>query len=117
MKGRINYLAQNTPKPASSCRPLRCTFGLTNGGREKMQFGRIYGVSLIVLGILLCVLQFVRYAAQPKNEVNPSQAVRKEEHLSSSLPGIIGAGSLAAGIALFVTARRKDEPNPKYKVK
>jgi hypothetical protein len=82
-----------------------------------MQFGRIYGVSLIVLGILLCVLQFVRYAAQPKNEVNPSQAVRKEEHLSSSLPGIIGAGSLAAGIALFVTARRKDEPNPKYKVK
>jgi hypothetical protein len=42
------------------CRPLRCAFSLTNGGREEMQFGRIYGISLIVLGILLCV-QFVRY--------------------------------------------------------
>jgi hypothetical protein len=33
------------------------------------------------------------------------------------LPGIVGAGSLVAGIALFVTARRRDEPDPKNQVK
>jgi len=81
-----------------------------------MQFGRIYGVGLIVLGIVLCLLQFVRYAAGPKKEVS-AQAVPKEQHVTSSLPGIIGAGSLGVGIALFVTAQRKDEPNPKYRVK
>ena len=81
-----------------------------------MQFGRIYGVGLMVLGIVLCLLQFVRYAAQPKKEVNSAQAVLKEQHLTS-LPGIVGAGSLGLGIALFVTARRKDEPTPNYRVK
>jgi hypothetical protein len=67
-----------------------------------MRFGKIYGIGLIVLGLVLCVLQFVNYAAQ----VGPT-------HLTSSLPGIIGAGSLVAGIALFITARRKDEADPK----
>jgi hypothetical protein len=80
-----------------------------------MQFGRTYGVGIIVLGIALCVLQFVRYAAQPKSD--SAEAVAKEQTVISALPGIVGAGSLVAGIALFVTARRKDEPTPKYKVK
>ena len=86
-----------------------------------MQFGRTYGIGLIALGIALCVLQFVHYMAPPKNEVSPAQTeartVAKTEYVTSSLPGIVGAGSLVAGIALFITARRKDEPNPKYKVK
>lgn len=74
-------------------------------------------MGLIVLGIALCVLQFVRYAAQPKRELNPAPAISREQHVTSSLPGIVGAGSLGVGIVLFVTARRKDEPNPKYRVK
>lgn len=82
-----------------------------------MQFGRVYGMGLIVLGIILCLLQFVRYAGQPKTNVNPSHTEEKSVHIVSSFPGIVGAGSLAAGIALFITARRKDEPDPKYKVK
>jgi hypothetical protein len=69
-----------------------------------MQFGRIYGIGLIILGFVLCGLQFVQY-------MTPTQ------HVTSSLPGIIGAGSLVVGIAVFITARRKDEPDPKYKVK
>ena len=82
-----------------------------------MQFGRTYGISLIILGIILCLLQFVRYAAGPKKEVNSAQAVPKDQHVTSSLPGIAGAGSLGLGIALFVTARRRDEPQPKYRAK
>jgi nitrate reductase gamma subunit len=82
-----------------------------------MQFGRIYGIGLIVLGIILCLLQFVRYAAQPKTDVNPAHTEKESAHIVSSFPGIVGAGSLVAGIALLVTARRKDEPDPRYKVK
>jgi hypothetical protein len=37
--------------------------------------------------------------------------------MTNSLPGMVGAGSLGLGIALFVTARRKDEPQPKYRAK
>src|SRR5260370_26251371 len=77
----------------------------------KMQFGRIYGIGLTILGIVLCVLQFVMYMTPRQKEVNPAQTetrtVTKTEHVTSSLPGIIGAGSLVAGIALFVTARRR----------
>ena len=85
-----------------------------------MRFGRIYGIGRIVLGLVLLVLQFVHHLTPPK-EVGPTQTetrtLKNTQHLTSSCPGIIGAGSLVGGIALFVTARRKDEPNPKYKMK
>jgi protein-S-isoprenylcysteine O-methyltransferase Ste14 len=77
-----------------------------------MQFGRIDGIGLIVLGLVLLVFQFVHYMT-PAKEVGPTQTetetrtVRNTQHLTSSWPGIIGAGSLVAGIALFITARRK----------
>jgi hypothetical protein len=68
----------------------------------KMQFGRIYGIGLIVLGLVL-LAQFVRYMTPPK-EVGPTQTetrtVKNTQHLTSSWPGLIGAGSLVAGIAL-----------------
>ena len=77
-----------------------------------MQFGRIYGIGLIVLGIVLLALQFVHYMTPPK-EVGPTQTetrpVKNTQHLTSSWPGFIGAGSLVAGIALFITARRRDD--------
>jgi len=86
-----------------------------------MQFGRIYGIGLIGLGILLCIFQVILYMAPPKKEVGPAQTetttAAKPERVTSSLPGIIGAGSLGIGIVLFVTARRKDEPEPKHAVK
>jgi hypothetical protein len=86
----------------------------------KMQFGRIYGIGLIVLGIVLLALQFVHYMTLPK-EVGPTQTetrtVKNTQHLTSSWPGFIGAGSLVAGIALFVTSRRKDEPNEHRRAK
>jgi len=86
----------------------------------KMQFGRIYGIGLIVLGLVLLVSQFVHYMT-PLKELGPTQTetrtVKNTQHLTSSWPGFIGAGSLVTGIALFITARRKDEPDSKSKVK
>jgi hypothetical protein len=85
-----------------------------------MRFGRLYGVVLIVLGLVLLVLQFVHYMT-PLKEVGPTQTetrtVKNTQHLTSSWPGFIGAGSLVAGIALFVTSRRKDEPNEHRRAK
>ena len=82
-----------------------------------MQFGRTYGIGLMILGILLCSFQIVRYMAPPQEPVPQEPRTAKTEHVTSSLPGIIGAGSLVAGMALFITARRKDEPDPKHAVK
>jgi hypothetical protein len=86
----------------------------------KMHFGRTYGTGLMIPGIVLLAFQFVHYMAPPKREIGPDQTetrtVRNTQHVTSSLPGIVGAGSLVAGIALFITARRKDEPDSKYKV-
>ena len=86
-----------------------------------MQFGRLYGSCLILLGIILCVLQAVRYIAPPNKDTAPSptetRTVTRTEHVATSLPAIVGVGSLLAGIALFATARRKDEPDPQHQVK
>ena len=82
-----------------------------------MQFGRTFGFALMVLGLILCTLQLMWYGVPLRKPSNAAPTVSTELHVTSSLPGIVGAGSLVIGIALFVTARRRDEPNPKYKVK
>ena len=82
-----------------------------------MQFGKISGLGLIVLGILLCGLQFVQYVTPLKGPAPPEQSMTRPEHKTNSLPGIIGAGSFVLGIVLLATARRKDEPDPKHAIK
>ena len=86
-----------------------------------MQFGRTYGIALMVLGMFLCVFQAIQYMAPPKKEAAPAQTgmptATKTEHVTSALPGILGAASFVVGIALFVTARRRDEPAPEHKVR
>ena len=86
-----------------------------------MQFGRIYGLGLIILGIILCAFQFaVPYMSPPKTVDAEQTQTRREtqaDHVRSSVPGIVGTAAFIAGIALLATARRKDEPESKYKVK
>ena len=86
-----------------------------------MQFGRLVGAGLIVLGLILCALQFLPHLAPPNKEAVSTQTETRTapnpEHHTTSLPGIVGAASLLAGIALFATARRKDEPPPQHQVK
>jgi hypothetical protein len=81
-----------------------------------MQFGRICGLALVVLGIILCGLQAVLVVA-PKMNRQANKVTSNAEHRSNPLPGIVGAGSLVAGIAMLATARRRDEPEPKHAVK
>jgi nitrate reductase gamma subunit len=82
-----------------------------------MQFGRISGVALMVLGILLCGLQFVQSMTPPKSPAAADSSIARPEHKTSALPGIIGGASLVAGIVLLATGRRRDEPEAKHAVK
>jgi hypothetical protein len=82
-----------------------------------MQFGKISGLGLIVLGILLCGLQFIQWTLPAKPAAPSDRSMAQPEHKTTSLPGIIGTGSLVGGIVLLATARRKDEPEPKHAVK
>ena len=73
-----------------------------------MQFGGLYGTGLMILGIILCVFQFIQYTSSNKERLAQTETrpVRPEP-VRSSLPGIVGAASLVGGFALFVTARRR----------
>ena len=83
-----------------------------------MQFGRISGVALIILGIVLCGLQAVLVLTPKKDRQAPeTTAMTNTEQRTTPLPGVVGAGSLLAGIAILATARRRDEPERKYAVK
>ena len=81
-----------------------------------MQFGRVMGLSLIAIGILLLVLQGVLFLSS--SSVNPAPSTPPtQKHQPSPLPGAAGLGALVLGAVLFRTARRRDEPDPKHAVK
>ena len=87
-----------------------------------MQFGRIHGVALIILGLILIGLQlnlaFANRSQVP--QVGQPSAVTVQPHDANRfgpLAGVIGAASLVAGIAVFVTARRRDEPDSAHRVR
>jgi hypothetical protein len=83
-----------------------------------MQFGRIHGVALAVLGAILLGVQAMLYLTSPKvlNGTNAS-SVPAIERKTSPVAGILGLGSLIAGVAIFATRRRADEPEAKHAVK
>ena len=81
-----------------------------------MQFGRMMGVGLLVVGMLLLVFQGIIFLSSPS--VNPSPSTPPaQQSKTSSLPGIVGLAALAVGAVLFLTGRRQDEPEPKHAVK
>jgi len=87
-----------------------------------MQFGRLHGIALAVLGLLLISVQIV-FAFAGSTDINPaahpasSAVTAQQSHHLSPLAGIIGAASLVTGLAIFATARRRDEPEPQHAVK
>jgi len=88
-----------------------------------MQFGRIHGIALIVLGITLMGVQLnFMMASTNKNEVaQPAPSTvsepRRDTYRFNPLPGILGMWSLLTGVVVFATARRRDEPDPEHRVR
>jgi hypothetical protein len=82
-----------------------------------MQFGRIHGIALAILGIVLLGIQTVYYM-MPTNVISgPTAVSRTAHHAVNPIFGIIGLISLVVGAAIIATASRRDEPDRKNAVK
>jgi hypothetical protein len=83
-----------------------------------MQFGRIHGVALAVLGAILLSIQAMLYMAPNQVVSGPTESsIPKIEPKTNPVTGILGIVSLVAGVAIFATGRRADEPESKHAVK
>jgi nitrate reductase gamma subunit len=82
-----------------------------------MQFGRIHGLALATLGIILLGLQ-VMFFMTPNNARGAAQSsALKVEHRTIPVAGILGVVLLIAGAGIFITRRNADEPEKQYAVK
>jgi len=83
-----------------------------------MQFGKIHGVALAVLGAILLGIQAMLYMTPKEVVSGPTESsIPQVEHKTIPVAGILGIVALIAGIAIFATGRRADEPEAKQAVK
>jgi len=83
-----------------------------------MQFGKIHGIALFVLGLILVLVQFVILTGDRKvagGEVRDTTPT--VESKLSYAPGIFGGIFLLGGIWVIYTSRRADEPPAERAVK
>jgi hypothetical protein len=82
-----------------------------------MQFGKIQGIALAAIGIILVGIQTLFYMT-PKNVIGgPTAISQMEHHAVSPLFGIVGLILLIVGAAIVATASRRDEPDRKNAVR
>jgi hypothetical protein len=80
--------------------------------KSPMQFVRIHGIALAILGIVLLGIQAVYYV-MPTNVISgPTGVSQSAYHAVNPLFGIAGLISLLVGIAIVATANHRDEPDP-----
>jgi hypothetical protein len=83
-----------------------------------MQFGKIQGIALAVLGIILLGLQAMYYFTATPGTINgPTEVPQTAHHVLSPLFGIFGLISLVVGVGILLTASRRDEPSRRNAVK
>ena len=82
-----------------------------------MQFGRLIGTSLIILGLILISVQAWSslYGGRMHAEQIPVHNVQRSD--TGHLPGIVGTLLMVAGFVMVVAGRRKDEPDANRAVK
>lgn len=91
-----------------------------------MQFGRLTGAGIVVLGALLLLLQFSFFlnSGRPENrrtEAHQDFSSRDRfgagGHRVPVLPGILGSVLVLGGVVVFFLAGTKNEPEPKNAVR
>ena len=83
-----------------------------------MQFGKVHGIALFVLGMILALVQFVIMTGARKDIGTDVRDTRPSvESKMSYAPGIFGGIFLLAGIWVIYTSRRSDEPPAERAVK
>jgi hypothetical protein len=87
---------------------LRGTQSVENR-RFPKQFGKIHGIALAILGIVLLGIQTVYYMMPTTVISGPTAVAQTAHHAVNPLIGIVGLISLLAGVAIVATANRRDE--------
>ena len=83
-----------------------------------MQFGKVTGIGLFVLGTMLALVQFVIMTGVRRDEgKDVRDSTPTVESKLSYAPGVIGAVFVFGGIWVIYTAKRRDEPPPERAVK
>ncbi len=77
-----------------------------------MQFGKVQGIGMVALGVLLLLLQVYQltYSAQvPASQTQAPPMAPITERKISYVPAVVGVGLLAFGGYLLLSQRRKNE--------
>jgi uncharacterized membrane protein YfcA len=82
-----------------------------------MQFGRLMGTGLMVLGLLLICIQAGLFFGLKKETTNPPPRATPSTPRELPIPGILGGVFLVGGAIVFLMARRRDEPDPAHAIK
>src|SRR5580693_418129 len=84
----------------------------------RMQFGKVTGIGLFVLGLFLVLVQFVIVTGARRDEgTEVRNSTPTVESKLSYAPGVIGGLFLLGGIWVIYTSRRADEPPAERAVK
>ncbi len=72
-----------------------------------MPFGRVQGIALFVLGVLLLgALAMISFSPR-QLDARSELSARPVRHNLALVPGIVGSGALLMGIVLIYTAQRR----------
>ncbi|HUE44224.1 MAG TPA: hypothetical protein VMP12_11685 [Candidatus Sulfotelmatobacter sp.] len=83
-----------------------------------MQFGKVQGIALFVLGLVLVLVQAAISLSPRKETEAPARDITPTvESKMIYAPGIIGGVFLLGGIWIVFTSRRSDEPPAERAVK
>jgi uncharacterized membrane protein len=84
----------------------------------RMQFGKIHGIALFVLGLVLMLVQAAISLAPSKVTEAPARDTTPTvESKMTYAPGILGGVFLLGGIWIVFTSRRSDHPPAERAVK
>jgi uncharacterized membrane protein len=84
----------------------------------RMQFGKVQGIALFVLGLILVLVQAVISLSPRKETQTPARDITPSvESKMTFAPGIVGGVFLLGGIWIVFGSRRSDEPPPERAVK
>lgn len=76
-----------------------------------MQFGRVMGGGLMLLGVLLIAIQLtLGWGHKKEGTSNSDPGISSPRDLP--LPALVGAALLIGGAVTFAMARHRDEPEP-----
>jgi uncharacterized membrane protein len=84
----------------------------------RMQFGRIHGIAMFVLGLVLVLVQAAISLSPRRETESPARDTTSTvESKMSYAPGVIGGIFLLGGIWIVYSSRRSDEPPAERAVK